>query len=91
MLIAMLGYQRASIPRFRYVSRLFSTFPPRYSRVVLKTKEEGSPRSYDLSKILVEIDNFDLVKQLSFGRSGRGAWWLGNPEKHQQLRMGETG
>lgn len=27
--------------------------------------EEGNPRSYDLSKILVEIDNFDLVKQLS--------------------------
>ena len=31
------------------------------------SKEEGNPRSYDLSKILVEIDNFDLVKQLSLG------------------------
>ena len=35
-------------------------------------KEEGSPRSYDLSKILVEIDNFELVKQLSTGHPSNG-------------------
>ena len=27
-------------------------------------EDEASPRSYDLSKILAEIDNFDFVKKL---------------------------
>ena len=33
--------------------------------------DEASPRSYDLSKILAEIDNFDFVKKLRLGSMER--------------------